>query len=464
VSWADTARQNRVAWEQGIIGKGEAILLDRYPIPRLCAKGLMTTVNSLGISNLSLLDIMEPVRPNVWIGYIAPSGTGVKTPPLVRIRSLVRNYCRGLLAPPKFTPEGFTEWVIGAEGKLASDSKTVVRKPVPPHPHCIIIRDEGSRLLGESKWSPHLATMKEYLSELWDGYIEGYYTRKCQYEGEVEDFVSLALFSSPYFYELLDENFFAQGTGNRILWNVENKRKPERLNKDEFFFSLGSKDTDWNDFEQEILSSLKNLEKIGDVGGLDDPAKTLWVDFQKDCMDKSYAEPSRSAFASYIVKQPLNALKLAMNYAASVNSVDVNNILWILEEDMQRAIEDTRVYIENWKQVLKEWNDWSYKIEGKKQQKHLSEKKYELTKFLRFAIAQPEKLVCSEEISAELDCPDKTTINDILHLGVSKDWLEIYSKYPDSSKLTAEQIKRFERGNIVPTIYKVTEQGEKECQ
>lgn len=194
---------HRIPWEQGIIGEGEKTLLDRYSIPQLCARGLMTTVNSLGVRDLVLVDKMGPVRPNIWLGYIASSGTGVKTPPLVRIRRLVSKYYKAFLAPAKFTPEGFTEWVTGKEA-------TEKRKPVPPHPYCMIIRDEGSRLLGEAKNSPHLATMKEYLSDLWDGYIEGYYTRTYQYEGNVEVFVSLALFSSPYFYELLDKMFFAQ--------------------------------------------------------------------------------------------------------------------------------------------------------------------------------------------------------------------------------------------------------------
>jgi hypothetical protein len=424
----------------------------------------MTAVTSLGIRTLVLEDKMGEVHPNVWYAYIAPSGTGEKTPPLVRIRKLIANYWKPLIAPAKFTPQFFTEWVMGSEGKSTSDGK-VTRKPIPSHPHSIILRDEGSGLLGETKWTPNLATMLEYLSCLYDCYIEGYGTRQFQYEGNIPVFVSFVLFSSLYFYDLLDKAFFAQGTGNRILWNPEKISPPEDINAQTFFFGKGEKDLEWEKFESEVIESLKELEDIGEVY-IEKDSRELWANFRKKCATLAYEEGvknPKSAFASYIYKQPLNALKLSMNYAASVHSIDNNKILWILSEDMNRAIDDVKEYIENWKVSLQEWEEWVTESAMTKQTKPLEIRKYEIRKFIRFALGFPDKLVCSREISEELGCPDRTKIGEILSLAVNKGLLEIFAEVNDKTvNLNEEQIKRFKSGGgPTPCIYRVTEEGER---
>lgn len=426
----------------------------------------MTAVTSLGIRTLVLEDKMGSVHPNIWYAYIAPSGTGEKSPPLVRTRDLIKDYWKGLLAPTKFNPSSFTEFVEGTEGKVTSEGKTV-RKAIPSHPHSIIIRDEGSALLGETRWTPGLATMKEYLSNLYDGYIEGYYTRQYQNEGNIDVFVSLLLFSSPYFYDLLDTTFFAQGTGNRILWNVEEIKKPTRPDPQKFFFGIGEKDSEWEGFKSDSIKFLNELGGITDVW-IDKDSRELWADFRQECALLSYEarkKDSRSAFASYVYKQPLNVLKLSLNYSASVYSVDENKILWICSEDMKRAISDVREYVENWKVALREWEEWMHEKERTRQTRPLEDRKYEIKKFINFALKLPDKLVSSKEIADNLTCPDRKKIGEILHTAVNKGLFEIYAEANEPSKLNKEQLERFKgAGGPTPCIYRVTDLGEKECK
>ncbi len=453
---------NRVAWENGLIGKGEAILTCRYTIPPLWARGIITVINSLGLRNLMFKDMMGPVRPNVWFAYIASSGAGNKTPPLRLIEDeILMNYNKELIAPSKFTPPGFTEWAQGTDGKEDGKQK---RKAIPPHPHGIIIRDEASRLLGENKNSPYTVEMKEFLSELYDGKIEGNYTRQYQHEGNIRVFVSLAMASSPYFYDLLEDTFFTQGTGNRILWNTEIKQEPTKEDPHKFFFSSGCADEAWDRFKIDTIENLRSLEQIKEIGNIEQAARVLWVDYQYECRCIAAKRPKRDAYASYITKQPLNALKLAMNYAASVNSVDDSNLLWILKEDMERAVNDTKAYTENWKQVLAEWKEWIEESKRKRLQKPLEERKYELTKFVKFGMTFKDKLFCITDIVKEENLRDRTAIGEILSIGVDKGWLEVYGGVKDPYKLTPEQTKRFKpRGGIMPTIYRITMLGEKEC-
>jgi len=103
---------SRTSWDEGIIAKLERFLMERYPIPQLWARGIGIAVTSAALHNLCQFeDKMGRVRPNIYVLYIAPSGRGHKTPPIIRAREIIREFDKGLLVPPRFTVEGLTEHI-----------------------------------------------------------------------------------------------------------------------------------------------------------------------------------------------------------------------------------------------------------------------------------------------------------------------------------------------------------------
>lgn len=212
-------------WEDGIIGRTEDFLYKRFPYNKMYCRALSSVMESPALGNVILNDKEGKVRANIFIIYVAPSGEN-KTPPLKTMERIILGWKPNLKAPSKFTPEAFTEFVQGTDGTVKG-KKT--RKEILPHPISIIIRDEFTKLFGEGRNSPYLAN-KEFLSELWDGYVESYYTRAFQIEGGLEPFVSLAACAAEdWLYEKLDSGFWSQGCGPRPFYppheNYEVKRK-----------------------------------------------------------------------------------------------------------------------------------------------------------------------------------------------------------------------------------------------
>ena len=226
----------RTTWDEGIIAKLDALLLDRFPITPSFARAGSASLVSSALYNAVLLDTMGPVKPNVWFIHLARSGE-YKTPVINVIRRLALEFNPNVVAPPKFTPEGFTEYITGSERR---------GRVVQPHPVNFIIRDEVSQLVGELN-TQRLNLMLEYLSMLWDGYIEGYYTRGFGFEGKIEVYTSFFGVSTEYFLSKLNESFFIQGLGNRIMWSVGDVDVNRVMQHDpvDFFFPIGENDTEF---------------------------------------------------------------------------------------------------------------------------------------------------------------------------------------------------------------------------
>jgi hypothetical protein len=106
-----------LTWEEGVIGRIETFLLKRFPIGKMWARSNGLTMVSSALSDVILEDFMGDVRPNVFVLYIAVSGLGCKTPPIKMIRRMIAEFDRKILSATKFTPEGFTEWVLGVSKK-----------------------------------------------------------------------------------------------------------------------------------------------------------------------------------------------------------------------------------------------------------------------------------------------------------------------------------------------------------
>jgi len=434
-----------VSWEEGIIGKMEQFLLRRFPIGPMWARAIPTALTSVALHNATLRDEMGLVKANVFITYIAPSGLGCKTPLVRFARNIMFKWAPSLLSVGKFTPEGYTEYVGGTKKKKD-------REPTLPHPVNIAIRDEFSKFLSEQ--AAYNKTILEFFSDLWDGWIEGSYTRKIQFEGKIPVYFTLLSSSTEYFLNLLKESFFTQGVGNRILWIVETPPEPKRKNEDTFFFGKGEKDVEADKLTKETIENLANLTSPKDVFILQE-ARKLWVDYDHKMRYSAYV--SKNFKGSFEIKQSLNVLKLGMIYSGSCFNYH-EGVITIDKENMKRAIEDTNKYYDMWNKTM---DLWKLRTVKKRLETRLPSSKYDLLDMLNFAKGMGG-LTSVKELSDGLNCPDRTTVGKVVALGVSKGLLKIVAEKGKRGNLSLDQYSRFKgKRGPSPQIFMVTEKGGK---
>jgi hypothetical protein len=184
-------------------------------------------------------------------------------------------------------------------------------------------------------------------------------------------------------------------------------------------------------------------------------AGKLWADYKFDCDNR--AKNSKGKFdGSFIVKLPLQALRLAAIYAALRNNFDKANVLWIKEEDMQEAIEDLGIFEKQRRNVMA-W--WSELRREKRYQKRAYSSKYDLEDFMMFARDHGNTCTMSE-ISDYYTLPSLDQIADVLALGVRKRLFVRYAGDADYSRLSVDEVKRFKpkRGSM-PQVFKLTKKG-----
>src|SRR5579862_4148050 len=125
--------------------------------------------------------------------------------------------------------------------------------------------------------------MEEFLSELWDGFLESYHMRSFSEEGNLKVYVPFIGASSYKFLHYLTDEMFEQGLANRFLWIDE----PVKFKKLERKFFFGGADMEFRNFKKNLFEDLQWLSKqrttYGDEeeGNLNvymtDDAKDLWL-------------------------------------------------------------------------------------------------------------------------------------------------------------------------------------------
>jgi hypothetical protein len=334
------------SWEQGIIAKIESFILNRYPVGAVSARAVATSINSMGLLNAALTNKYGVVRPNIWYFNIGESGFGFKTPVIRFIRRVMNHYNSELLAVTSFTCEGMTEYITGTRGKSKGDE-------IPPHYSGFLVRDEFSTLLGDIYAKRYNVDMLEFLSQLWDCYLEGRYTKSYKYEGNLRVYYSAYMTGSPFFYQRLEESFFTQGLGNRPLWVIEEPPKPTKLNET-FFYDVPD-DPEEDALIKDIVNCLWELQKAK-YFVLAKSADQLWREHEYEMKLKAYNDGGHSGLL--LMKIGYNTLKLAMNYAASYRPIHPQHgAISIPKTDMQRAINDMAIHFEMWRKAMGQWGE-----------------------------------------------------------------------------------------------------------
>lgn len=435
---------------EGIKGEIQNFFTKHYPIPPMAAKAVEIALGSIALKNLHFDDDMGKVHTNIYLIYVGKSGLACKTPIISRMRQIVNEWDKNMAAPVKFTSQGFTEYATGRKRKKGEDGE-----PIPPHDTGIIIRDEFSRLFKE-KNNNSTSDVLEFLSELHDCYIESYRTRTYGLEGGKFFYLTLFSATTETFLAKMDDEFFMQGLGNKILWICDNPPEPKKINHKTFFLpQIINKE--WEELVQKVIDYMNYLNnKIMPTVFVQDKTGEIWSNYKYeiDCR----AQSSQGKFdGSFLIKLPLQALRLSAIYAALRNNYD-ESMLIIKEENMQEAIDDLGIFEKQRKTVL-EW--WSELRRDSRNQLRAFSSKYDLEDFLSFA-HERDDLFNMKEISAHFNLPSLNQIADVVALAIRKKLVNIVASKDDYSVLTPEQIKRFKPpAGAFPQVYKLTVEGQK---
>ena len=122
----------------------------------------------------------------------------------------------------------------------------------------LIIRDEFSSIFKDAR-KQYIADILEFLSELYDGTIQKRYTKKAKLEETLDVCVSFTSATTPYIFDLIDLNFFLQGTGNRFLYIWSEPKIPPKTTKS-FFMQIEDRVERLEEMERfaERLAKIRN--------------------------------------------------------------------------------------------------------------------------------------------------------------------------------------------------------------
>ena len=159
--------------------------------------------------------------------------------------SAIESEFRDCILPNQFTTSGMTTQLI--------------KQPIG-----MIIGDEVTTMFNDSgkEWA---SDVFEFISRLYDCDPSKKVTQARSVEIPENTYVTFLFMTTTYLYKLLTDSFFLQGTGNRILWVVEEAQQLEekQVKKDRMgldFFNADLKKI--NDRAKELAKKLSIIDKF----------------------------------------------------------------------------------------------------------------------------------------------------------------------------------------------------------
>jgi len=237
------------------------------------------------------------------------------------------------------------------------------------HPWGMIPSDEYTQMFKGVSKKDYLSGVMEMLSRLYDCEVDKSGTISRGVEFPENTYVTFVSATTYYLLTLMTDDFFLQGTGNRILWIVDDEIEKvenveEEILKGEFLWKV--RDEEW--FEERMNYFTQMLMRIRDLPAgvvTFDPTAGLLIDayrvekynqaadhFLKDVLDKD---------ANFIARLAQNAMKLSLIHCVGRYVMDDVYLfnggrrrieeLIISEEDVRWAIELTEIHLEFYKRL-----------------------------------------------------------------------------------------------------------------
>jgi hypothetical protein len=174
----------------------------------------------------------------------------------------------------------------------------------------------------------------EQLSRIYDCDVDRTSTIRGGDEYPEDTFQNFASATTPYIFTMMDETFFLQGTGNRILWLIDLiKEAIKDIDKDvdenavNFFYSLGGleKDTQYTDTMVHKLMRIRMLKE--GLVQVNIVASAILYRFRDECYNQSvgiFNKNNLDIESSYISRLAENSMRLALIHCIGrkVNKTD----------------------------------------------------------------------------------------------------------------------------------------------
>ena len=322
-------------------------IVQRTDTNRLFADTCAAVVVATAVGNkVYIADKIGDLNLNIFGIIIGGSGISNKTVAIKIARAMLERLSErcypdleyndlkkyGLLAPTKFTPEAMTKWFVDKRDWLVSEipehSSDIRARDVVPEG--TIIGDEYSKMFSGAQNRDYLATTLEYVSTLYDGYVESSATIGRGVESVKSVYSSFLSASTFYLLKLMNGlDFFIQGNGTRMLWTYDDSHEPELVTDDmaeSFFQSLwGRRGT--NKIVDELVAELFRLRKMVEQTDPQDTILFLHQDAAKYLGNYHYRQKNEAIAhyrrdkldpdANYISRLAQNAIKLAGIHAIS---------------------------------------------------------------------------------------------------------------------------------------------------
>lgn len=314
-----------------------------------CLIGTMTGMERRIVTNFG------NIYANVFTIYVGASGLSFKTVPLIKLarpilKELTKISNQTTCEEHGISLEQYTDLVESIDNATSIEKRTTawqLRKQqlkilqqnfedfVGPqkfsseflitwlnqHPQCMIVSDEYTKMFKGAKTKDYLSDNMEDLSRLYDCDMEKVGTQSRGIENPDKAFVSFCSATTYYLLTMMNDDFFIQGTGNRILWIFDDLRQEidieAALIESNFFWGINES----HEFDEQIKLLAQKLYIIRSLpeGVIPfDPDAGVILDryrltkyneavkhFNIDLLDKD---------ANLIARLAQNAMKLALTH------------------------------------------------------------------------------------------------------------------------------------------------------
>lgn len=332
-------------------------LVEQTGTNRDWAESIATSICSAAIGGDKFLYTKQGmIKMNLFFLYIGPSGLAKKSLPMASFGSKLLEKYDELRADDIKTelPRRFS-----LESLITYFSETSTEG--------LLWKDEFTSMFKEAN-KEYMSGLIEFVSELVDGRLGARYTNKNKMQLPQDVYVNVLAATTPYIYQILSQDFFTQGTGNRVLYMIyDGVYKPQEIIATEDYFGSINKeihDTDQERFAKDLTllgkSQLNYLQPIDDAG-------QMWLRYRNDLDDrlrKTYKDNQFDIKTVYLGKAAVNTLKLAglHRYSRLCRDKDLQDILndmdseLILVEDMEWAIKKTDDHLNHFTKLVEQWH------------------------------------------------------------------------------------------------------------
>jgi len=218
------------------------------------------------------------------------------------------------------------------------------------YPQGMICGDEYTKMFKGTDKKDYLADNMEMLSRLYDCDMEKVGTQSRGIEHPTEAYVAFASATTYYLLKLMGEDFFLQGTGNRILWILDDEIKELDVQKEmeslKFFWGQ-DKEIEYNNKILNLTQKLINIRHLPEgLVDVDITASAVLDRYRLEKLNQAirlFSDDLINKDANLISRLAQNAMKLALVHCIGRYAMDergtVHERMTIMQEDADWAVD-----------------------------------------------------------------------------------------------------------------------------